>query len=180
MLYIISGVPRSGKSKLARKLYEDYKIPGVNGDILRDQLTIAYPQLGLELDMRDRDRTPILWPYFKGLIEEFRKYNGNYIFESTNFNPDSFKELDLTGISVCFMGFKDVDTAVKLQEIRDNPSEDEWTDDVPDSTLTEWIESWKRRSLVLESECNTYGLNYFDTSKDFTNTIEGIAKRLVL
>lgn len=179
MLYVISGVPRSGKSQLAKLLNRKYSIPYISTDILRDALGKAYPQLGIQENMRDRDRTPILWPFFKGIVEEYKWYKSDYVMEGTNFNPEDLATIkDYEYVKICFLGYKDTTPEKKLFDIRENPSEAEWTYDIEETQLKEWIASWIRRSNSIYEICKSSGINYYDTSNNFEAVIEKVAVEL--
>lgn len=178
--YIIAGVPRSGKSTVRRKLLKDHRISGFSTDLIREALIRGIPEFGIKSEQDDITRAHILWPYFREILVERQNYNDDLVIEGTNFLPEHLQEFGSnTDYKLCFLGFPNIDPQEKLRQIRiAQDTDDNWTDDYTDEELLPTIEKWIRDSKQFESECERYGMQFFDTGENFSQTVAAVTQYL--
>jgi hypothetical protein len=183
MLYLIGGVPRSGKSQVKDLLLQNHKISGVSIDVLREALHYSYPQLGIMGDddpQTDEEQTTLLWPFVQGFIKAYQWYKTDYVFEGVNFDPTLLNTLkDIKYLKMCFMGFAEIDPKKKIQDIRMNHSDGEWTSEISDEDLEKLVQRLIDRSKQIRDTCEKLGLKYFDTSDNFQEVIKATAQWLI-
>ncbi len=166
---IIGGVPRCGKSWFRRKLLEKYHISGITTDWLRDGLETGVPEFGIRQGQSDREKAKILWPYFRGILINRQYYNDLLLVEGVNFLPKYLAEFkDTPYIRTCFVGYPVIDAVEKFKQIKKHDSvDDDWHKALNDDQLLKMIQIWIKDSLYFKNECEKYGINFFDLSKDF-------------
>lgn len=180
MLYLIGGIPRSGKSRLKDLFLKKYNIPGISTDHLREALISAYPQLGIKKEAVDTEKDPILWPYFEKLINIFISRDIDFVLEGVNFPPSKLvKYRDTPNVKVCFIGYGKIDIKTKFEEMRKFSHKREWTHKVSDERLIKLINYNKKRSIQIEEECKKYNLKYFDNSFEDKYSLEKILDELI-
>lgn len=179
MIYLIGGVPRSGKTQVQKYILENYKISGISIDMIRGGF-YKTPEFGLNEGMNDLDKSAKLWRYIKGLIETNEYYNEDLVIEGVNLLPIFLSQLkDKSYVRMCFVGYDTMDINNKFQIMRSNKAQHEWTNELTDEELLNLINKHQKRSKELKSECELYGIKYFDTSVDFTKTIKTAAEFLI-
>src|SRR3989344_7909096 len=160
MTYVVGGTPRSGKSALRMLFLEKYKIPGFCTDYLRDAFEYEVPSFGIKRDMTDRQKAEILWPYFRGILNQRQKnYRDDLFIEGTNFLPEYLKEnLGDEHTRIVFLGYTGISVEEKFRNIRNLPSQHvEWTGDMDDSELKASVEQFIDLSKYFKSECAKHG-----------------------
>jgi hypothetical protein len=126
------------------------------------------------------DKSAKLWQYLKGVIMNRKHYDDDLVIEGVNFLPLFLSQFKNEAyIKMCFMGYCEIDPIQKLKDIRANPSEAEWTDELNDEQLENLVKRHQIRSKELKAECEIYGLQYFDTSVNFTEVVKETGEFLV-
>jgi hypothetical protein len=70
------------------------------------------------------------------------------------------------------MGYADIDIMTKLHEIRNfDGGNNDWLSDYTEEQLIDTIVRLKRLSETVRSDCQRYGLRYFETSTTFETTL---------
>jgi putative acetyltransferase len=93
MVILIGGVGCVGKTLLAQKLLEMYKIPYFSIDHLKMGIYRSDAECGFTPESPDELITEKLWPIIKGIIMTNIENNQNIIIEGVYF-PKSISELD--------------------------------------------------------------------------------------
>lgn len=182
--YLLGGVPRSGKSYVADYLLQKYQIPGITTDLLREAFSIGLPEFGIrsyDWNQSDKERSHILWPYFKGLILAREYYSERLLIEGTNFLPKLLTEVkDIPYLRVCFLGYPNIDPKEKLDFIRKHEADgNDWTNELSDEKLMNLVKHYLELSKELEQECKKYNFKFFDISSSFDETVKAVGDYLV-
>lgn len=183
--YIIGGTPRSGKSTLAKILFDKHHINFMRTDLLREGLMLGVPEFGILKDeekQSDEDKSIILWPYFKGILEARKYLDDDLVIEGTNFEPKFLAEFrDREDLKILFLGFTEVDVDEKSKQIRASEENDidEWTSEMSDDELRGLVEYLKQKSIYFKNECEKYNMKYIDTSKNFELAINEAMESLI-
>lgn len=178
MVYLVGGIARSGKSIIRKKLLETYKISGIGTDTLRFMLLTGNPKLGIDTEKLCTDNAPLMWPYLRALIYELIENSAeDFIIEGDVLLPQYLAEYkDNLSVIPCFIGYADVLPEQKAKDINDNSSSNDWTKHHNLVSLSQWnIEN----SIKFRKECALYGVKYFDTGKDFEESINNVVDYLL-
>ncbi len=177
MLYIISGVPRSGKSTLARKIFTEKNIPYFPIDAFTSCLEECAPELGIFHGQTYAEEFEKISPIMKSLFTNLSQEEDSYIVEGDGILPHSLKSFQETlgkeSVRICYLGYDSESKEKKLENIRTHAiSKDDWTTRYSDEQLLVIVEGMIERSSFIKEECQKNGIAYFDVSNNFENAQE--------
>lgn len=176
MLYLLGGPSRAGKSKLARRLLAERRIPYLPIDVLTMGLANGVPEFGLDPDVSGEIRGERLWPLLRAMAVNVLETDLTYLLEGDVLLPNYVAELiDRWGSKVraCFIGYTRIDPREKMQDIRQFGGEpNDWVRGHTDDQLLALIGEMVRFSRYLQEECARHGLVYVDGSHDFTAALD--------
>ena len=93
MIYILTGIAKSGKSLVANRLIQKYSLPTFSTDYIMMMLVRGNKTLGIDPDGEDEIVANQLRPYINGLIQTMVENKVDYFIEGVHFNPDFAREL---------------------------------------------------------------------------------------
>ncbi len=171
MIYLIGGVPRVGKTTLAKLLLQRKGIPFVPTDTLAHTLTHMYPQLGIQFGKEGAwENIPDqFYPFLKSFVHGVKYHISDYTVEGDAFFPAHAQKLieEEKDIRCCFLGA----SSITLEDIR-KYAFDDWVGDLPEKRQKE-IPAWiMEKSLMLKAESEKRGIPYFDMAIDREKTLE--------
>ncbi len=175
MIYIISGTSRSGKSTMAKHLFEDLNIPMLSTDVLMMGFQLGMPDLGVDHLKWAHENADIMWPVLKGMIQTLITNKEDYIFEGESFNAVHLRELldEYPGkVKALYLGYIDISVEEKYQEIMTYSEPGDWLIAYDKKYIMGHINNMIKLSKQVQKECEEYRIPYFDTSKDFISSIE--------
>lgn len=178
--YIIGGVPRAGKSTLQKKILEQYNIPGITTDLIRDSLYETYPEHHDFKDGPDIYRAKGFSKLWESIIHNRRLYQDNLLIEGVNFLPETlnkFKKLDY--VEIYFLIYPKIAQKELYDRVRKYDSKHSWTAECSDEEIKNLCKVWINDSKFLKEECEKYGIKYFDTSNDFEKVINNAVKIII-
>lgn len=169
---IIGGVPRTGKSNLAKKLFEHYHGPVIHGDTLVNSIKNNYQNaFGIDFDTIDTSNyAEYLLPIQKFLIKVIRNMGKDLeysvlIFESCYILPESIMKLSHEG-PVCgvFLLYDSLNIEQKIQDIRNYAKTNQhcWSHSYTDSDLYQALNNFIALSQFFRQECRKYDVQWFD------------------
>lgn len=179
MLYLLGGSPRVGKTTLSKKFTSETGIPSFGLDYLKMGLARGLPELGVNPNGGDLNIAKQIWPIVKGMAMTYIENNEEYLLEGTYLLPEYVAELQqMCGnqIRSCFIGYAEIDTAEKVRHIREygeQNDEMDWSSD-NEEEAKEKVEFLKKFSVYIKTECNKYGLTYFENATDHKKAIVDI------
>ncbi|MBN2604303.1 MAG: adenylate kinase, partial [Bacilli bacterium] len=88
MIYIISGIAKSGKTYIAKELTKRYHIPYFSTDYIMMMLAKGNENLKIDVDACDHTVSQKLEPYIYALISTMVHNKIDYVVEGVHFNPD--------------------------------------------------------------------------------------------
>jgi len=173
MLYLLGGTPRSGKSTIARRFLSETNVPFFPLDLLVDGFIHGFPEYGIgggdELTIGEQ-----LWPIIKPIAtiiceDKTDVFGGklDYLIEGAQLHPKNVAELCAQfpkRVRACFIGFADIDTMAKFDEIRCFGGERDWLRNFDNQSIIKEIERLKAFSANLRDECKKHGVRYFEIS----------------
>ena len=166
-IYIIGGVPRTGKTTLAERLQHELHITGTELDHLRALFnadgasTISYDS-GANIHLVTKQ----LSPYLEHLYAHLVGSRASHVINGEVISPSSLeKSAYFEYMRPCFMGISDAETT--LENVRLHQSDSDWTASMPDDRLRYLFDKYVRRSEKISRQCAEIGIRYFDVTVDF-------------
>ncbi len=183
MIYILSGVAKSGKSYIAEKLLKEYSISSFSTDYLMMSLARANPELGIDPDADDAEVADQLEPYLYEMIHSMVENNKTYLFEGVHFNPNFAKKLnqDFKGkLKFLYLGYADVEVEEKVAELAkyEGSIENRWYKHYSHQQMIELIQYLKLVSNYLRDESLNGDINYIEV-EDIEKQADFIIHQLI-
>ncbi len=176
MIYLIGGVPRSGKSAIANALLRTGGIPYLGVDYIKMAFARAMPDVGIDPEGDDSHTAKQLWPFVEAMINTMIENDQHYALEGVYIlpeNADSMIRVHAESIRACFVGYERIETDTKLQDIKAHRGEgDDWLCGATEDELITFVNQAKNLSASLRTRCETRGLQYFENSAEFEQTID--------
>jgi len=178
MLYFISGASRSGKTIIAERLAAKLGISYLSLDWIMMGFTNGIPAFGVHNKLFPDDIAERLWSFFKAMFESMIAVDTDCIIEGEALLPELMTQMlekYPEKIRICFLGYINVDINQKMKEIRDFSSKkNDWLEDKSDTYVIDHIKNMVAHSKKIEQSCKENNILYFDTSKNFSLTINHV------
>lgn len=185
-IYLIGGVPRSGKSLLSQRLYKDNGIQYISTDTIRFMLQKKYTLEEFSIKPKDNEtkeeaRTEYMWIYLKSFILTQKRFTETgYCIEGVHLTPTNLAQFkNQKDISMIFLGYADADPNEKLDYIRKHMSPHDWLADRSDKYVLSVIEHLIEVSKKFRDDCERLGLKYIETSDRFEDALNDAYDYLV-
>ncbi len=181
MIYILTGVAKSGKTYIANKIVNKFHIPYFSTDYLMMSLSLSTIDTGVHHEEDDkivaRQLEPFLYPMIRAMVEN----KINYLIEGVHFNPLFAKKLlnDFEGkIQVVYLGYTMSDTKAKVSEIRShiNSFENPWFKDFSDTEMNKVIQYLIDVSKTIQNEVKLLQIPYIEVYNIEEQSSEIISK----
>jgi hypothetical protein len=170
MLYLIGGAARSGKTILSERLLKEKSIP---------YFCLDYLVSALDRNLHNipsQQAAYKILPNVEAMLRNIVEVKSNYIIEGDKLLPEQVIKLIQVypnQIISCFLGYSTIDPLQKIKDIKQHPSHiNDWTGESSEFDLQDLVTEMLDYSQYLQSECSKYNLHYFDTSEEFSNTID--------
>lgn len=178
MLYLLGGVARTGKSTIARHFLAQTGTPYFALDYLMMGCAGGAPQLGIDPNEGDQQIAAKLTPIIKAMATAMLENSESYLLEGVQVQPQLATDLSqqFPGL-VCaaFVGYAEIEPLTKVQQLRHfGGGNNDWLSHESDADLLVLFTRLQAMSQWLRGECQHYGLPYFDTSIDFTATLDQV------
>jgi putative acetyltransferase len=176
MVILIGGNSATGKSSMAQKLLEKYKIPYFSVDDLKMGLYRGYPNCGFTPSSDFELITRKLWPIQQGIIELAVETNKNIIIEGQYF-PYTLQNIEkkyLSEIIFFTIGFSE-------NYIRNNIEIIAECRNTTGSYRNFWeeiisIDSYIKETNRIKKLCLLNNVTYFEICQEYMSEIENIYK----
>lgn len=181
MLLFIGGVARTGKSTLARRLLVEMHMPYLSLDVLVMGLVRGVPEFEIDHDGGSMIVGERMWSLIYEMCRSILHDKVDYAFEGELLpkHVAALQEEHPAQVKACFIGYATIEPEQKLQEIRTHAGfPNDWSSDYSDTDLLKIIRREIAFSKYLKAECPLYNLAYFDTSYDFSNTLDSVVAYL--
>ncbi len=176
MIIIIGGESMTGKTLMAQKLLETYKIPYLSADHLKMGLFRADNNCGFTPDDYNEIIEEKLWPILKGIIETNIENEQSLIIEGCYISPRRVNEFAADcrkHIIPVFMGFSNeylennfASGVLKHRSIIERRTEAE------ERKLGWFIEANEK----IKKQCAMNGIRYFEINSDYQKDTAAIYK----
>ena len=190
---LIAGVPRSGKSTIARRVAEAGGAAYFPVDALVSTLGSLYPELGItHYTEEPRGVSTHLAPVVVEL-EQHLQYEGmTVVLDAYQCFPRdlvaalSHRHLALpTGegageapFAVVYVGYPEADVRAKTEDIRAHGRAEDWAQALDDDALAQLVERYVRESGEIRTQCAELGWHFIDTSNDFEAVVSKAVETL--
>lgn len=176
MLYIISGASRSGKTLLAKKIFAEQGINYLSLDWLVMGFTNGLPTLGIHHMLFPHEIAEKSWGFFKAMLESMLYIEEHCVIEGEAILPELIVELREQypdQLKICFVGYTDITIEEKVKNIKKyGGGKTDWLIDKSDEYIRDHVNNMIAHSKKIQQSCQENNILYFDTSKDFMETIE--------
>ena len=177
MLYLIGGAARTGKTILSERLLKEKNIPYFCLDYL-----VSAIDRNLH-NIPSRQAAYKILPHLEAMLRNIVEVKSNYIIEGDKLLPELVIKLIRiypNQIVSCFLGYSSIDPQEKIKAIKEYPSHiNDWTGKLSEVDLKALVTEMSDYSQYIQAECYKYNLSYFDTSEDFSNTIDKAYQYLI-
>lgn len=190
---IIAGVPRSGKSTLARRIARELGWQHISMDAVIAGFEQCFPETGVDTGIsvnKDKSSLEILHiisgkiaPFLRAMTsrEEYDQQNGPMVIDMYQLLPEDYvKFLDPEICEILYLLTGDVtpEERFAIQKQYDTP--EDYTYDLSDEERMEGCEYLVEQSRMIREQCERLGLPFYETAHDRESVLEGILERLRL
>lgn len=182
MIYLIGGVPRSGKSKLCEKLIKELGCEGYSGDALTYGFYYGMPEMGINPENKEVTEEK-MFPFLKGLIQIYVEYNGSMIIEGevlTARTIRKFMDIFPNDVQGVIMGYSTISFQEKYDNIVRYAYDIDWlVSHYDDDFIRNIVHEYISKSQEVEKVCHELSVPYFDTSDKFYDAIDKVFSYLM-
>jgi hypothetical protein len=166
MIYIITGVAKSGKSLLARQIKEEHQVSIISTD---DLMMALYKDYDIDINASDSSVSYRMEPYLLKLIKDLIKKQRDILIEGVHFNPAfSRKILDMytDDIKILYMGYKDISQTDKVNELLKykHMIKNQWIYEEQFGPIEETVQYLIHESQRIYQDCALYHLDYYEVT----------------
>lgn len=170
-IYLIGGVPRTGKSSLARRLVRKLGILNTDTDDLQ-ALFNPFPQLriGYYGNPHIQEVMGNFRPSLEHFIGKVVAGGESMVIHGQAIDPAIAVKCEQSPhIRSCFMGMSNAEAS--FASIRQHEKPQDWTAHESDDSLRFLVGAFAERSHVLEQTCHALGLLYVDTTPNMVHAL---------
>ncbi len=167
MIYILAGIAKSGKSKIALAILEQKKLRMISTDWIMMMLYHGNKDLNIDIHKSDISVSHMLEPYIEGLIQALIDSKKDILIEGVHIQPAlARKMMDQypNKIRSVFLGYKEMDATTKTQELRKHAEtmENPWYMSMNDHELYHLTTYMIHESEKLYQTCLIHKLQYME------------------
>lgn len=167
MIILIGGESHTGKTLLAQKLLEKYKIPYTSLDHVKMGLIRGYADCGFTPYDNDNAISQKMWGLIKGIIDTCHENKQNIILEGCYLPPDKVKSLVCKDVVAIYLGFSEEYIRNNFDKIIAFESLIEQRKFPEARTESDFI----LENLALNKRCTEAGLPYFEIKEDYVSDL---------
>ncbi|RJX26715.1 MAG: hypothetical protein C4537_02370 [Acholeplasma sp.] len=167
MLYILTGVAKSGKSLVAKELVKRYHLPLTQTDHIMMMLYRGNPNLNIHIDASDSTVAFELEPYLRGLFQTIIENKKDHLVEGVHLLTSYAHELMTnypTKVRILYLGYANQDPIIKGQELKNHAHlmENPWYMSYPEKEFHQLMVYMVKESQRIKKECADLHIPYVD------------------
>jgi hypothetical protein len=177
MLLFIGGAARTGKSILVRRLLVEKHMPYLSIDVLVMGLVRGVPEFEIDHNAGSLVVGERIWSLIYEMCRSILHDKVDYAFEGELLpkHVAALQQAHPARVKACFLGYATIEPEQKLKEIRTHAGfPNDWSSEMADADLLKIIHREIAFSRYLKAECGAHNLPYFDTSHNFTQTLDEV------
>lgn len=175
MIYLIGGVPRSGKSTLARLILKEKKISYFSIDLFMMAFHKNNNSLGINVNLNSDERAELIWPYLKNMIITQIDAKEDFIFEGDIILPKYIKSYlkQNKNIKMCFLGYESLNIEKSILLFKKNRTSypNDWFSKKSKKFMVNFLEKEVKKSKLIHKQCLDNKYPYFDISNSYESGI---------
>jgi len=178
---VIAGVPRSGKSTLAKRLCAARGASYLPMDSVVSAFGRVFPETGITHYAESHEQAcgafrPFLCEFLKHLdYEDFA-----FVADTYHLLPEDAVSEGLTDrYDVLFIGYPSVDCTEKCSRIRSAAGDGDWTSELSDAELEGVVARFVEQSRDLEQACSRLAIRFVDTGCGFVAALDDAVRELL-
>ena len=183
MLYLVGGVSRSGKTRIARKILADRQVPYLSLDWLMMGFNDGIPEYGIHHLLWPDEIARKMSPFLQGMIDCMLADVTDYVIEGEAMLPEFVADLMAKNpekVRAAFLGYTAIDPEEKISLVkRYSAGDSDWLTGQSDEYIRDHVGNMIAYSKMSKEECERHGVPYFDTSGDFQEATEAATRFLV-
>lgn len=175
----ISGVARSGKSTLSKKIRENKNYNYVPLDYFTSSLKRNFKEIGITSNVViDKDSSKKLALLLSIVVEIMDTTDERFLIDSAHILPeDIINYLDRDKWDIYYVGYPNITAEEKFDIIRKYDTEHDWTFKRTDKELFEIVEELIQLSNEIKNKCEKLNITFIDTSKDINTEIDKVLNK---
>lgn len=177
MIYILTGVAKSGKSLVAQEIMKRYQISIIQTDHIMMMLNRGNPKLSIDIDASDSTVSYQIEPYIKALIDTLIENKKSVLFEGvhflTRFARDLIKQYPHQ-IKIIYLVYEHMDHDTKAKELLEHASKMEnlWFLSYDKNAYQKLIQYLVSESKRIADECRINQIPYLEVTDIIKQTDE--------
>lgn len=183
MLYILSGIAKSGKSLVAKELIRRFHLPLTQTDHIMMMLYRGNPQLNIHIDASDSTVARELEPYIRGLFQTIIENKKDYLVEGVHLLTSYAHELlenYPNDVRILYLGYANQNPIAKGRELKEHAHlmENPWYMSFPEKDFHQLMEYMVNESKRIKKECAELHIPYLEIH-DITKQMDEIIQTLM-
>lgn len=172
---IISGVPRAGKSTISHILSKEYGFQHVSMDSIIAGFEKCFPDTGVNtyqgLSSLDTLRviSSKMAPFVRAMLDsgEYDEFEPGMVLDMYQLLPEDYdKYIHGANCEIVYFITSDVTSEERFLIQKNYDTEKDYTFYKSDEELREGAEYIVEQSLLMKSQCEKYGLPYYETARE--------------
>lgn len=188
---IVAGVPRAGKSTLARRIARTFGWQHVSMDAVIAGFEQCFPETGVDTGLSVnagkssmeilRTISGKMAPFLRAMTspEEYDHKNGPMVIDMYQLLPEDYVKYldpDICGILYLLTGDVTPEERCAIQKQYDTP--EDYTYTLSDEERLEGAHYLVEQSKLMREQCERFGLPFYETSRERERVFEGILTAL--
>lgn len=169
---LIAGVPRSGKSTVAKSL--DKRLGGsyIPFDSIVSTMGNLFPEHGIMHTNESKAVSQKIAVFLNEFLKHLNYERISYIIDVYPLFPEDLTAMNCRNVVVCFFGYPSVDVNAKVKAIREHAQSDDWTESISDQQLSGYVERYIQESARMREQCRRSAYVFYDTGTRFGEVIQ--------
>lgn len=167
MIYILTGIAKSGKSIISKTIMERYPIQVISTDQIMMMIHYGSPEFKLDVNASDDTVSRKLEPFIRGLIKSLVSASKDALIEGVHFRAEFVKSLMASypgKIRAVYLGYRNIDSQRKADELNRHRhlTDNCWYGHMSEAELLSLASYMIKESQRIYQECMTHHQTYVE------------------